>query len=66
MLHAFEVARHAQIRFVVQGPGDNTSDDMPYIQYYGRTYNQELIAGLVRVQQGNSRFPADFCSFWSI
>ena len=35
-----------------QGPGDNTSADTPYIQYYGRTYNQELIAGIVNVNQG--------------
>ena len=37
-----------------QGPGDNTSDDTPYIKYYGRTYNQELIAGIVNVNQGTA------------
>ena len=37
-----------------QGPGDNTSADTPYIQYYGRTYNQELIAGIVNVEQGKT------------
>ena len=36
----------------VQGPGDNTSAEDPYIVYTGRTYNQELIAGVIRVMQG--------------
>lgn len=45
----------------IQGPGDNTSDDTPYIQYYGRTYNQELIAGIVNVNQG-STFKLKVCN----
>lgn len=43
--------------FVIpQGPGDNTSadPDMPYVEYTGRTYNERIIAGAVRVQQGQS------------
>ena len=36
----------------LQGPGDNTSADDPYIMYTGRTYNAELIAGMIRAEQG--------------
>lgn len=37
---------------LAQGPGDNSSLDDPYITYTGRTYNEALIAGMIRVQQG--------------
>ncbi len=36
----------------MQGPGDNTSADDPYIMYTGRTYNEALIAGMIRIEQG--------------
>lgn len=36
----------------MQGPGDNTSVDDPYIMYTGRTYNEALVAGIIRVEQG--------------
>lgn len=36
----------------LQGPGDNSSDADPFILYTGRVYNEALVAGVVRVQQG--------------
>ena len=36
----------------IMGPGDNTSDDDPYIEFTGRVYNHALVAGLVRAKQG--------------
>ncbi|DBA78463.1 hypothetical protein WJX79_001206 [Trebouxia sp. C0005] len=38
----------------IQGPGDNTSADDPHIMYTGRTYNEALIAGVIRLQQGDT------------
>ena len=39
----------------IVGPGDNTSDDDPYIEFTGRVYNHQLVAGLVRTKQGTER-----------
>lgn len=39
----------------IMGPGDNTSDDDPYIEFTGRVYNHALVAGLVRAKQGAPR-----------
>lgn len=36
----------------IMGPGDNTSDDDPYIEFTGRVYNHQLVTGLVRAKQG--------------
>ena len=36
----------------MQGPGDNTTADDPYIMYTGRTYNEALVAGMIRIEQG--------------
>ncbi|KAA6422589.1 MAG: hypothetical protein FRX49_07450 [Trebouxia sp. A1-2] len=38
----------------IQGPGDNTSADDPYIMYTGRTYNEALVAGMIRIEQGET------------
>ncbi|KAL3147413.1 hypothetical protein ABBQ38_014479 [Trebouxia sp. C0009 RCD-2024] len=38
----------------IVGPGDNTTEGDPYIVYTGRTYNQELIAGMIRHVQGDT------------
>ncbi|EIE26107.1 hypothetical protein COCSUDRAFT_46497 [Coccomyxa subellipsoidea C-169] len=35
----------------ITGPGDNTSDADPFILYTGRVYNEQLVAGVVRVKQ---------------
>ena len=40
----------------MQGPGDNTSADDPYIMYTGRTYNEALVAGMIRIEQGALTF----------
>lgn len=42
------------MRFIccVQGPGDNTSMDDPFVTFTGRLYNKRLVAGLLRVKQG--------------
>ena len=36
----------------VQGPGDNTSADIPYVLYTARVYNSSITPGIARVQQG--------------
>ncbi len=44
----------------MQGPGDNTSADDPYIMYTGRTYNEALVAGMIRIEQGVLTFDCNF------
>ena len=47
----------------LQGPGDNSSAEDPYIMYTGRTYNAELIAGVIRVEQG-MKLQLESCVRW--
>jgi hypothetical protein len=55
----------------MQGPGDNTSADDPYIMYTGRTYNEALVAGMIRVEQGVLSFDCNIvlalaAAWWGI
>ena len=53
--HTYVCSSHLRLPSM-QGPGDNTSADDPYIMYTGRTYNEALIAGMIRIEQGALSF----------
>ena len=45
-----DLGEHLSIH--VQGPGDNATRDDPYVQFTGRTFNNSVVAGLMRIKQG--------------
>jgi hypothetical protein len=42
----------SSLRLSLQGPGANTTNELPYVSFTGRLLNDQLVAGVLRVQQG--------------